>query len=136
MQNKVVRFILNMDSRSHVGQDERNKISLLSVKDRVFQLKLNQVFKIYNDMSPEYLKCNFKRVSSTYSYSTRGSLHNFIMPRVQGQVRNTFYYTGIQHWNALPNSVKQIGNLPQFKKAVKKYLSEQAKLREQDIYSS
>ena len=88
MQNKVVRFVLDMGPRRHVGQKERNKIGLLSVRDRVAQLKLNQVFRIYNDLSPEYLKCNFKCVSSTHKYSIRGSLHNFILPKTHGQATN------------------------------------------------
>ena len=45
MQNKMVRFVLDLDPRAHVGKQQR-KDGLLSVKDRVIQLKLNQVFKI------------------------------------------------------------------------------------------
>ena len=132
MQNKVVRFVLDLDPRAHVGQEQRKELGLLSVKDRVIQLKLNQVFKIYHGLSPDYLNFNFTRISSLHHYSTRDSPHNFTVPRVQGQANNTFY-SGIQHWNSLPNSVKQVNKFPKFKEAAKKYLAEQALMAEQDL---
>jgi len=134
MQNKVVRFVLNLDSRSHVGQEQRKQLGLLSVEDRMTQLKLNQVFKIYHGLSPDYLSFNFTRISSIHHHSTKGSPHNFFVPRVQGQANNTFFYSGIQHWNSLLNSVKQVNKFPKFKEAAKKYLAEQALLAEQDPF--
>jgi len=91
MQNKVVRFVLELGPRTHVGQEQRNELGLLSVKDRVAQLKLNQVFKIYHGLSPDYLNVNFNRITSLHKYSTRGSPYNFIVPRIQGQANNTFF---------------------------------------------
>ena len=35
-------------------------------------------------------------------------------------------YSHIKHWNSLQNSIKQITNLAQFKKAIKKHLMDQA----------
>ena len=54
MQNKVVRFVLDLDPHAHVGQEQRKELASLSVKDRVIQLKLNQVLKIYHGLSPDY----------------------------------------------------------------------------------
>ena len=133
MQNEVVRFVLDLDPCAHVGQEQLEELSLLSVTDRVIQVKLNQVFKIYHSLSPDYLNLNFTRISS-HHYSTRGSPHNFTVPRVQGQANNTFFYSGIQHWNSLPNSVKQVNKFPKFKEATKKYLAEQALMAEQDPF--
>ena len=47
LQNKVVRFILDVGPRTHIGQNELDKVGMLSSKDRVVQLKLNHVFKIF-----------------------------------------------------------------------------------------
>ncbi len=33
MQNKMVRFILDKDSRAHIGQKELNNVGFLNVKD-------------------------------------------------------------------------------------------------------
>ena len=62
MQNKMVRFILNKNSRDHIGQKELDRLGLLNVKDRVTQLKLNHVYKIAHNTTPEYLTDNFTRV--------------------------------------------------------------------------
>ena len=133
MQNRVVRFVLNLGPRSHIGQRERDRVGFLSVKDRVIQMKMNNVFKIFQGTAPDYLNSNFTRISSIHKYSTRGSSVNFIVPKVKGQAYDTFYFTAIHHWNLLPKSIKEIGNLPQFKRAIKKHLSDQAWLAERDI---
>jgi hypothetical protein len=130
MQNRVVRFILNWGPRTHIGQQELDKVGLLSVKDRVIQMKMNHVFKIFQGTAPDYLNLNFTRTSSIHKYSTRGSPFNFIVPKIKGQASQTFYFTAIRHWNFLPNSIKETGNFPKFKHAVKKHLSDQARIAE------
>ena len=132
MQNKVVRFILNKGPRSHVGQDELDAVGLLSVKDRVIQMKINHVFKIFHGTAPDYLNTYFTRTSAVHKYSTRGSPFNFIVPRVKGSASHTFFFTAVHHWNFLPNSIKEKSNSHQFKTAVKKYLAEQGRLAEQN----
>ncbi len=39
-QNKIIRFILGLDPRSHIGQVERENVNMLSVKNRVKELEL------------------------------------------------------------------------------------------------
>ena len=52
MQNKIIRFISNLDNRAHIRNNELAKAGYLSVPDRVKQLKLGHVFKIRNGTSP------------------------------------------------------------------------------------
>ena len=56
----------------------------------------------------------FTRVSDGYSYNTRQSLFNFVVPTHSG--RNTFSVTAIKDWNALPSNIKSISSLSVFKK--------------------
>lgn len=123
LQNKTVKFILNLDSRSHVDQLTLNKLSMLFVKDRVTQLKMNHVFNIFNKLSTPYLSQNFQLFSDIHGYATRNSPCNFILPRAKGQACNTFYFTGIQEWNSLPTQIKIIINSNTFKCAIKHHLS-------------
>jgi hypothetical protein len=134
MQNKIVRFILDLGPRTHIGQTERNKIGMLSVPDRVIQMKLNQVFKIFHEKAPDYLSSNFIRTKSLHNYGTRDSSYNFVVPRNCGNVSNTFFYSGIKHWNSLPNSIKQITSPAQFRKAIKKHLMDQAVAAERSSF--
>ena len=95
MQNKIIRFILKFQPRSHIGREKFEKLGMLKVEDRIKQLKLNHVFKIYHDEAPEYLISHFRKFSNIHRYSTRGSSTNFILPKVKGQAYNLFFFTGI-----------------------------------------
>ena len=122
----MVRFILDKHSRSHIGQDELNKISMLKVADRVSQLKLNHAFKIFNGTSPQYLGHFFSKTQSLHSFNTRNSDGNFHVPNVKGPAINTFFYTAIKDWNALPTKVKKSSSLSSFKILCKQFLTSRA----------
>ena len=55
-QNKVIRFILGLPSRSHIGATEFSSACMLPVRLRVAQLKLNHIYNIVNGISPHYLR--------------------------------------------------------------------------------
>ena len=112
MQNKTVRFILNLGNRAHVGSKEFDKLDILSVTDRVKQNKLNHIFKIYNGTGPEYLNEHFNKILDTELRGcTRASTHNLFLPRIKGQGSNAFYFSGIKNWNSLPARIKEIQNV-------------------------
>ena len=54
-QNKIIRFVLKMDPRSHVGANEFKSIGWLPVSRRVYQIFLNLVFKIKSGQSAKYM---------------------------------------------------------------------------------
>ena len=74
LQNKVVRFILDVGPRIHIGQNELDKVGVLPCKDRIVQLKLNHVFKIFNDTCPHCLKFDFKDTVEIFN-RVSSSLH-------------------------------------------------------------
>ena len=120
MQNKIIRFILDLGPRSHINTIQFKRVNMLPVSYRVKQLKLNHVFKIYNDQCPLYSKENFLKISDTQaSTRTRASTNNFFLPRVKNQAVNSFYFSGIKEWNSLPNNVKEKTDLETFKLSVK-----------------
>ena len=63
-QNKLVRFILNLDPRSHVRHDILYDLNCLPVASRVDFKTLGHVFKIHSKDAPKYLMENFKPVIS------------------------------------------------------------------------
>ena len=91
------------------------------VEDRVKQLRVNHVFKIFHEISPQYLNYSFVRVTDSQSYNTRGSDYNFRIPSINGCYTKTFYYNSILDWNNLPENIKSISNKETFKTAVKSY---------------
>ncbi len=134
IQNKMVRFILDLGPMTHIGQRELDQVGFLNIHDRVKQLKLGHVHNISQGKCPPYLRTGFTYISEHHLHGTRDSLHNFVVPRVNGPGSKTFFYTAIKDWNMLPNQIKSIKNKPSFKKQVKKHLSMQANSVESNIY--
>lgn len=134
MQNKVVRFVLDLGPRDHIGQKELDSVGLLKIEDRVKQLKLNHAFKVFHKLSPCYMSKQFVKIADVHHFNTRGSRFNFSIPRVKGQYgSNTFLYTAVKEWNALSSHVKDINNYADFKKNVKSFLASQARQREGSV---
>ena len=120
VQNKVIRFILDLSPRSSINAEVFEKLDYLNISNRVKQLRLNHVFNIFHEKCPDYLNNNFSRTCS--SRSTRSSKFNFFLPRVEKMESETFYFNGIRDWNSLPDEIKCINNKISFKSAVKKHL--------------
>ncbi len=133
LQNKMVRFILDLPPRAHVGEAERSKAGFLQLSDRAIQLKMGIVHNIYHDKCPDYLKEHFIKVTDVHNHNTRATL-NFHVPHVNSVTKNTFYYSAISAWNNLPNKIRTIGNKSSFKQNVKLHLKSSANLREQDDF--
>ena len=53
------------------------------MEHRVKQMRLNHVYRIYNNFCPECMRENFSQVSEMHNYSTRHSLHNSEVPLVK-----------------------------------------------------
>ena len=131
MQNKIIRFILDLGPRTHIGSTEYSRVNMLPVSDRVKQLKLNHVFRIMNNQCPEYLKENFTKIKDTQlSHCTRASFNNFFLPRVKNQASHSFYFSAIKDWNALPSKIKNITSEITFKSAIREYFLKELQYKE------
>ena len=134
-QNKMIRFILNLNSQAHIGQKELNKAGFLNVPKRVTQLKLGQVFKINNKSCPQYLTHHFQKLNEIEGRpETRGKANNnFDLPRIS---TDTFVFTAIKDWNDLPSSIKDIKAEKTYKEKVKKHLVNMSIKEENDKFTS
>ena len=120
-QNKLIRFILQLSARSHVGYSEFKMAGMLPVEKRVTQLQPNHIFNIVHGNAPNYLKSNF--IFNEHSFNTRSSTLSFIVPNVTTNYgKSTFVSTGIKAWNSLPSALHNITEKMFFKKSVKEYL--------------
>jgi hypothetical protein len=141
-QNKMIRFVLNMDNRSHVGQEQFSHLGWLPVSKRVEQIILCHVHKIKNGLAPEYMGENFKPVSGVHNRCTRSNMvaqpesdhfaenftfedsGRFSKPRVGSFGSKTFTYNGICLWNNLPQNIRDVPKPNNFKGAIKKQFLE------------
>ena len=121
-QDKMIRFILKLDPRSHLGLDEFNSLGWWPVSKRVDQIILNHIFKTKSGTSPDYMKEHFFTAASVHSYSTRLSEHCcFSVPKVDKFGKKLFAYHGCTLWNDLLVGLKNNVGLNNFKTAVKYY---------------
>ena len=133
-QNKMIRYVLGLHPRSHIGYNEFKIVNWLPVEKRVQQLNVNHMFKIFNNTAPSYLSEQFERVQNQHHYRTRGSSHNFIVPGVNSAGRSSFSFVGAKNWNNLPGHIKQCITKENFKLEVKKYFMECVANEEEAIY--
>ena len=107
---------------------------MLNVEDRVRQLQLNHVYKIFNGDCPNYMSQNFYRIRDMQRISTRASAYNYFVPRVEGEASKTFFYNAIKYWNSLPDNIKLMENENSFKEKVKLHIRREAREKEQSLF--
>ena len=104
----MIRFILNLNCRQHIGYKELKEAGFLKVSERVKQLKLGHIFRIKNNTCPSYMNTNFKLLNeNTNRSSTRSYQFNFFLPSTGSQGTKTFFFAGINDWISLLNSIKE-----------------------------
>ncbi len=61
VQNKLMRFMLNLGPSDHVGIEKLNKLGLLNVDGRAEQLRIHNAHKVFYKQAPVYLIANFNK---------------------------------------------------------------------------
>ena len=87
-QNKMIRYIMHLGPRDHVGQDEFDSVKLLDTKNRSRQLRLNHMFNIFHSLGPSYFKI----------FLPKFQIFTLMQPDL---VHSTFTYQGLVH---IPNT--------------------------------
>ena len=132
-QNKCIRYCLKLDNRSHVGFDEFKELNWLPTKERVFQCICVNIFKFFNDMSPEYTSEIFH--PSHHRHNTCTSMLMLDLPfRKSCFGQKTLSYLGPKTWNTLPAEIKLRKNVNTFKHDIKKLFFEKLQKDTDDIF--
>ena len=105
IQNKLIRFILGISTRSHIGYREFSSSNMLPVEYRVTQLKLNHMFNIVHGSAPEYLKNNIN-ITREPAHNTRSGSFACYIPNVKSFGIKSFLFTGSKLWNSLSHSIQ------------------------------
>ena len=140
-QNKLIRFILNLHPRSHIGKEHFTRLNWLPIESRVNQITLCHVFKISSKLAPLYMEDNFTPVSNIHNKNTRFrvrtqsdspntdlNMHDcnrFAIPRVKGSGKKSFAFNGCTLWNSLPQHIRDAKSIPSFKHSVREHFLSQ-----------
>ena len=134
VQNKLIRFILALPARAHVGYEEFSKARMFPVHKRVDQLKMNHMFNIIQGISPAYLREDIL-LSDNSNHQTRSvTSPSCQIPRVNSSGLKSFFFTAIKCWNSLPSCVRNIDLKQPFKSMLKKTIWDQMFLESQQSF--
>ena len=134
VQNKLIRFILALPARAHVGYEEFSKARMFPVHKRVDQLKMNHMFNIIQGISPAYLREDIL-LSDNSNHQTRSvTSPSCQIPRVNSSGLKSFFFTAIKCWNSLPSCVRNINPKQPFKSMLKKTIWDQMFLENQQSF--
>ena len=124
-QNRLVRLVLGMSARDHVGKLHFQQLGWLPLAARSVQLQLNLVHNIYINSAPVYLCKLFQKRSDAHSHLTRASIADLTMPTFTTEMgKRSFRFGGAVNWNSLPLSIKNTSSHLLFKIRVKAWLLE------------
>ena len=117
-QNKCIRFCLGLESRTHIGSKEFEKINWLPTKERYEQMVSVNIYKFFNNCSPAYMKEIFHPINMIHD--TRRSGHRLILPyRKNNRGQKCLSFMGPKIWNNLNSELKTTENVNTFKHKIK-----------------
>ena len=132
-QNKCIRFCLNLGNRSHIGANEFEAINWLPTKERFEQCVCVGIFNFIAEAAPLYISEMFFLVEQ--SQNTRRSLNKLQIPYQRtNRGLKMLSYVGPRLWNSLPNSLKSVDGVNNFKHKSKELFFDNLRAREEDPY--
>ena len=108
IQNKCIRFCLQLGCRSHTGIKKFEQINWLLVSERFNPCICSNTFKFFNENCPLYL---------------------YDLYKPSGQDQNTLSYLTPTIWNNLPTCLKLSNSLNSFKHGVKEHFFKKLKTK-------
>ena len=122
LQNKTMRFALDLSPRTHLDITHFLKMQWLPVDVGVEQLNLSIMHRIVHSGAPCYLTESFGMVSQVHDVETRHGTLSVSLPSTGRTGSKAFKLNGIKSWNKLPLKIKKQNSLAPFKEAVRLYL--------------
>ena len=105
-QNKLKRFVLDLESRSHISKEHFELLNWLSVNSRVDHLTFCHVLN-EEWFSPQYMREQVIPQDGVHTYSTRhSSKGTFVILKVKSHGLKSFCYNRCSLWNSLPHEIQ------------------------------
>ena len=120
LQSRAARVITKspFDSSSNLllAALKWEKLSLRFTKQRALIM-----YKTLNEFAPEYLSCLFTQRHDVNDYNLRNLEGRLSLPKPNtNYLKRSFCYSGACLWNNLPQHLKSVGSIGQFKRGIKK----------------
>ena len=134
LQNKTIRFVLDLTPRSHIGYSEFNRVNWLPVRFRVQQIVSTNMYRLIHGNAALYLREGISMVQERHSYNNRNSVLPLVLPRVNSSRDKSFSYIAAKFWDQLPIPIRATENPLHFRSSIKKHLMSLVKTEEENIF--
>ena len=120
MQNKCVRYCLQLEKMTHNSKNEFETLNWLPVKDRFNQLISSTVFKYFIQQCPSYLNEVFELVCPN-NLRKKNYLKLICQFRKTDLGQNALSFIGPSIWNKTSGVLKKANSINTLKHNLKKY---------------
>ena len=121
IQNKCIRFFLNLGKVHHISEEEFKLRNWLPISKKVDKWINTITYDFVNTTCPYYLN----EIFEFFPHRRIGVRNNFFKLKNPFCKTNTqqkaISYIGLSIWNSLPDSIKRANSLNSFKHNVKKH---------------
>ena len=114
-KNRVARILTlsGYETRSRVLLDELGWERLENIRHKQLAMMM---YKIYNNLSPSYLRQTFTNTLNVHAHNPRNSEINCYVPRSRTEyTKSSLHYRGSVLWNKIPSEIRQRPSLKVFK---------------------
>lgn len=127
IQNLCVRFVFNCKGNRHSITGLRSKLGWFSMSERRVSHGLTLMFKIANNLAPNYLSDLITFTNEVHQVNTRSSRRNciWISKDIKSKSRrDSFFFSMSTLYNKLPENIISSIGAKTFKSNINKYISE------------
>ena len=123
IQKRVARIILNVDFNEMTSKDMFYNLKWMSIYDRIYFKRCIDMYKIANDLVPQYICDNFSSQNQcNYSLRSRMGLNYDVRHPKLILFQRSFLYAAVSSWNNLSASVRTSPSLDLFKRTLKSHI--------------
>lgn len=115
LQRRACKLILENNYENL--ESARKKLNILSFDQNVFVNKAKTMFKVANNLIPQYIVGLFQRRADSLPNTSLRSVSNlnFTIPRPKSSMfKTSLSYSGPVIWNAIPSEIKNVGSVSVF----------------------
>lgn len=124
LQNRAMRIILRCNRLTSINK-MLETLNWLSIKERVIFSTMIFLYKVTNNLLPNYLMQFVQRNNEIHRYNTRTNNQFRIALSTKSATQKTVFQDGVKLFNNLPDKVKSVNTVFKFKNAYLKHVKSQ-----------
>lgn len=122
-QNRAMIVILGVSKFTPI-KEMLNALQFMNIRQRIRYNTCILVYKMKNNLVPKYVLRNINFIKEKHNYNTRNR-ENIEIRRTRTVIAHkSVVYVGYQMFNELPNELKSVKKIHEFKRCLKLYIKD------------